>query len=38
MKDELVTVFEDGKLLKDWSFEEIRKRAWSRYTQTQAAS
>ncbi len=26
-RDELVTVFEDGKLLKETSFEDIRKRA-----------
>lgn len=26
-KDELVEVYRDGKLLIDWSFEEIRNRA-----------
>jgi len=27
MKDELITVFEDGELLVDYTFEEIRERA-----------
>lgn len=27
VSDEMVTVFENGKLLIDWSFDEIRKRA-----------
>lgn len=27
VKDELIPVFENGKLLVDWEFEEIRKRA-----------
>ena len=27
MKDELVTVFENGRILKEWKFEEIRERS-----------
>jgi len=31
LQDEMVTVFENGKLVKNWSFDEIRERADSAF-------
>jgi hypothetical protein len=31
-EDQLVEVFRDGKILKEYSFNEIRKRAGQSYT------